>query len=635
MLCTIILALSLGFSACAKPTEKPKDDPVVKPDSTETTEPLPTSYVLGNTVGNINNNSRFVEAGGWVFYSESKQLADGIAIENPNYGLWRMKPDGTQRTRISKLEGSCFNTFGDRIYFLNGGIASVKFDGSGLIENIGNATPAYNKGLLLVNDTLVFINISDQLLYTMKTDGTKLTKLTSKNASKVNFSDGWIFYITETPTATLRKIRINGTQDTLVSSTAMKELVFTENKIFFTSVADSILYMMDMQGNNTVKLSSSGVDLLNTDGKSIIFRSQTDMLVHSMALDGSSDQVISKNKSNMESISIVGDMIYFTGSYSRTLFRLSLDGKIEASVAIIKTVSPDPAGTPIIEGVFPGQQFVRKEDWIYTSGINKIHPDATGKTLVKNVFAHSFSIYGDWIYFINENDRWTIYRMKLDGSEMAMVADVTVHNFIIKDGWIYMNMYYGPIAKVKSDGTGFEVLQTGLQAQPTLVAIDGDYLYFSGCGEVCLGVYRMKTDGSDFYSFGYTESYVSINAVVDGWVYLHIQDPNTNKIESIRVKTDGTKEQIFEPADSSESNPNIYGLYEGWIYFYSGKTDETIVRMKIDGSERKVVLGKSDRVSQLFFLQDKIIIQVYKAGADNPTIYISNLDGSGFMQLLK
>ena len=645
MICTILLALSLGVSACAKPVVKPKDDPIIKPDPnetvdpkpTETVDPLPTSYVLGNTAGNFNNISSFVEAGGWVFYSEYKQLADGIAVDNPNYGIWRMKPDGTQRTRISKLQGGCFNASADRIYFINNGIFSMKFDGSGLIENIGNATPAFNKSLMLVNDTFVFINDSDQFLYSMKTDGTKLTKLTTINASKISFSDGWIFYITETPIVTLRKIRINGTQDTLVASIAMKEFVFAENKIFFTSVDESILYSMDMQGNNTLKLSNSGVDLLNTDGKSIIFRSQTDQLVHSMAFDGSSDKIISKNPSNL-SISIAGEMIYFTGKYTISLFRLSIDGKTETSVANYKTVSPDPNGTPIVEGVFPGQQFVQKDDWIYTStgstsGIYKIHPDGTGKTLIKNLAASSLCIYGDWLYFVNGNDRLTIYRMKLDGSEMAMVADVTTINFIIKDGWIYMNIYYGPVAKVKTDGTGFEAIQTK-QAQSTLFAIDGDYLYLSGCGEVCMGVYRMKTDGSAFYSFGYTESYVSINAVVDGWVYLFVQDPTTSRCESIRIKADGTKEQIFELADPSESNPNILGVYEGWIYFDSGKTGESIVRMKADGSGRKVVLGTSDGVSRLTFLQDKLIIQVYKASANYPTIDISDLDGSNLRVLL-
>jgi len=641
MLCIIILTLSLGFSACAKPVDKPNDDPIVKPDPkpTETVDPLPTSYVLGNTSGNINNNCRFVEAGGWVFYSESKQLADGIAVDNPNYGIWRMKPDGTQRTRISKLDGNCFSASADRIYFHGNGISSLKFDGSGLVENIGSANPTYNMGFILVNDTFVFIDFSDQLIYTMKTDGTKLKKLTTLNASKINFFDGWIFYITETPVVTLRKIRINGTQDTLVASTAMKEFIFADNKIFFTSLEESILSVMGLDGNNNIKLSTGGVDLLNTDGKSIYFRSKADLLVHSMAFDGSSDIAISKNKSNL-GVSIAGGMIYFTGKYSISVFRLSLDGKTETSIEDYKTVSPDTDGAPIIEGVFPGQQFAQKDDWIYTtyfdkSGIYKIHPDGTGKTLVKNLFAHSLVVYGDWIYFVNENDRWTIYRMKLDGSELTMVMDITVHNFFISDGWIYMNIYYGPIAKVKTDGTGFEKLKTETNSQPTLMFIDGDYLYFTSCGEVCVGAYRMKTDGTDFYSYGFMESYVDMSAVADGWLYLHIQDPTTNKGETIRLKADGTKEQIFELADASASAPGIYGIHQGWIYFYEGKPDEKVVRSRIDGSERQVVIGKLDNINRILFLQDKLIFEVHTAGAENPAYYVSNLDGSEYHLLWK
>jgi hypothetical protein len=148
-------------------------------------------------------------------------------------------------------------------------------------------------------------------------------------------------------------------------------------------------------------------------------------------------------------------------------------------------------------------------------------------------------------------------------------------------------------------------------------------------------VYRMKTDGSDIYSFGYSESLVSMYAVEDGWVYLTATDPSTNKSESIRVKADGTKEQIFGLTDSSETNPQIKGVYDGWIYFKSGKVDEALVRMKPNGSEREVVLGKSDIVNHLIFLQDKLITQTYKSGANYPTTYISNLDGSGFILLQK
>ncbi|TFG83069.1 MAG: DUF5050 domain-containing protein, partial [Erysipelotrichales bacterium] len=154
---TILLLISLIFSACKKPSNKPDDDPIITPDPNDNVDPLPATYTVGNTNGNLNNGGRFAGADGWVYYSASQYIPE-VSVLNPEYGLWKVKPDGSQLKKLGSYDTRSLNVYAGRIYFLHNGISSLGLDGTGLIDRIGNVDPVPNQDFLILNDWIVFPN---------------------------------------------------------------------------------------------------------------------------------------------------------------------------------------------------------------------------------------------------------------------------------------------------------------------------------------------------------------------------------------------------------------------------------------------------------------------------------------------
>ncbi|WP_418791222.1 DUF5050 domain-containing protein [Phosphitispora sp. TUW77] len=69
------------------------------------------------------------------------------------------------------------------------------------------------------------------------------------------------------------------------------------------------------------------------------------------------------------------------------------------------------------------------------------------------------NISGEWIYFWEDKDKGSLYRMKLDGTRKMKLSNVhAYHKGIVGDwifyqcGWIESNVY--PVYRIKLDGTG-------------------------------------------------------------------------------------------------------------------------------------------------------------------------------------
>ena len=120
----VIVLLTTGLFACAKPDPKPDPDP----DPDEPGE-LSASYlgVLGNTGGNLANGGYYAESNGWIYFSEALSFSK----------LTKMKADGSDKTLLSNdLDIGMINVIGDWVYYSPGSrvgagpIVRFKRDGS-------------------------------------------------------------------------------------------------------------------------------------------------------------------------------------------------------------------------------------------------------------------------------------------------------------------------------------------------------------------------------------------------------------------------------------------------------------------------------------------------------------------------
>lgn len=143
--------------------------------------------------------------------------------------------------------------------------------------------------------------------------------------------------------------------------------------------------------------------------------------------------------------------------------------------------------------------YYRNEDDNCT--LYKIHTDGSGKTKLNNDRSYSINVSHGWIYYCNQSDGEKLYKIRTDGSSRAKLNDDTSLFISVSNGWVYYSNWS-----------------------------DGEKLY------------KIRTDGSGKTKLNNDECQ-NIN-IVDNWVYY------TNWSDSkkrYRIRTNGSQRQIAEP----------------------------------------------------------------------------------------
>lgn len=125
---------------------------------------------VGNTLGNISNNSVVCRQGDWLYYRNVEE----------NEMLYRCRTDGTMNQIVIDDPGvSNINVVDKWIYYRYKGIYKIRADGKGRVELTGDNSAYLN----VVGDWIYFANLSDNCyLYKIKTDGTHMTKICDMSA---------------------------------------------------------------------------------------------------------------------------------------------------------------------------------------------------------------------------------------------------------------------------------------------------------------------------------------------------------------------------------------------------------------------------------------------------------------------
>lgn len=232
--------------------------------------------------GLFSNN--FVHHDGWIYYSEFK-----------SGDLYKIKPNGENKTRVGDIKTTYFHVCDERIYYTDAAerniMCSVKLDGSDRTILYEDEFEEYPSDKMQVVDGWVYFFIKDSVLYRVKTDGTELTVLNKGNEHYCDFSiDGeWIYFLVMKPidkkwSTVLFKMRTDGTQRTQLMH---------ENALAI-DYDDEWIYFVDTAGKSIVDL--------NTDGQSIC----------KIRTDGSERQKLTDSDMLWNSFfKVIGDWIYY------------------------------------------------------------------------------------------------------------------------------------------------------------------------------------------------------------------------------------------------------------------------------------------------------------------------------------
>ena len=170
--------------------------------------------------------------------------------------------------------------------------------------------------------------------------------------------------------------------------------------------------------------------------------------------------------------------------------------------------------------------------------------------------------------------------MKTDGSGVTLITKESCTDYIISGN----NIYYTKgsdrlVYKCKADGSGETLVCAGFGGED--LCLVGDRL------AVTTGymIQTVKTDGSDFTSFGKVNVQCSYLNGCDGWIYYLEHDFTSAGKESYycKVKPDGSKKtRLYQYEHLNHANGFI-NVVDGWIYFQNEHQNDELFRITTSG----------------------------------------------------
>lgn len=236
-----------------------------------------TEVCMSNTPGNIADGGRVLKLGDWVYYS-----FDGK-------GFYRMKEDGSQKTKL--FDGYVYNigTYEDKIYC-----------------------------------TIVNYETKEAGFYRINPDGTNKIKISENVMDCVNIFDGWIYYISPEDSHKPYKMRIDGSEKQRMNDYPMSYINVTKDWIYFQNHIDrNCIYKMKLDGTGITKISGIGdtYTCLNLAGDWLYFFGDYDLC--KININGGNLQKLYHGGVN--NINIKGDWIYFS-VFKEGIFKMKTDG---------------------------------------------------------------------------------------------------------------------------------------------------------------------------------------------------------------------------------------------------------------------------------------------------------------------
>jgi hypothetical protein len=239
-------------------------------------------------------------------------------------------------------------------------------------------------------------------------------------------------------------------------------------------------------------------------------------------------------------------------------------------------------------------------DWIYyvndSDGysIYKIRTDGSGRTKLNDDNSQYLNVVGDWIFYCNNigdkdvlgmmnyDQNYNIYKIRTDGSKRTQLNHKRSLNLIVVDGWIYYTQIdlddeniTGNLYKIRTDGSEPTKLSDDIALFLNVV---DDWIYYTNESDRHR-IYKVRTDGSERTQLTYdNEAHFYLN-VVGEWIYSSIMLRAQNLI---RTGLDGSDQGLFPSIRYTQR----LNYSDGWLFYLDWHDNNAIYKVRIDNTEK-------------------------------------------------
>ena len=301
--------------------------------------------------------------------------------------------------------------------------------------DIGETTPEIgfssgniaNGGLMAGDNNWVYYRseVDGWKLYKAKYDGSSKAKIADDIASEINILNDWLYYSNFSDGHKLYKIKTDGTHKVKLTDCAVKSINVVGDTIYF------------INWDNTNEENTNHPYRIKTDGSGI-------------------KKIVQMNCSSM----VYSDgWLYFTSPQNgiSSIFRMRSDGKDLSKLNNVYSHFLNVTHEYIIY-------------WAVDSGkLCRMDLDGSDDTAIFDKNVDYINVFGEWIYFSNSADKYNIYKIRFDGSDLMRLTDLPDDQFdlpsfspnsiyVIND-YIFYRGFYSETAGdalfyVPSDGSG-------------------------------------------------------------------------------------------------------------------------------------------------------------------------------------
>lgn len=250
-------------------------------------------------------------------------------------------------------------------------------------------------------------------------------------------------------------------------------IVYTGGLELLYVYSDGTSMKKDLGYSNLIKMRGLISTMDAKDGHFyIVDRNYTETMIHKMNVDGNNTKTI--NLASDERIHFIlakdGQQYYYADG---NIVRISDDD--EASVRTI--IGP---GYLSKEGTYIRDGQIWFTDSSEEYAIYRLHEGK--KTKISNDRSFLKHVLDHWIYYnFYENNRWSLYRMTLDGSNKTKLsADADIqHSFIANNKIYYIDQLSKTVSAMNLDGSGKKVIGKLGRRGVEIFAVQGGFVYYT------------------------------------------------------------------------------------------------------------------------------------------------------------
>ena len=259
-------------------------------------------------------------------------------------------------------------------------------------------------------------------LHRIKIDGTEDRRLSSTKITSFDIMDGWIYFLPESCPyysnleyyeKPLCRMTAEGYEEMSIADVSVKSFQLFDGMVYYEDSGRSNLYRMEPDGSDPVEIVSRGGEFFVTP-----------------------------------------DYLYYESD--RVIYRCRLDGT--------KNADYYAAGAPVYALQSPGNDilFYRDEDYVIHAVRRKL--GTSKRVAAPDVINSDFVMDNAWIYYVSASEKYSLYKIRLDGTRRTLVSDDTFDRIALFDDWLYFigegdNATDFSLYRMRTDGTGKELIK--------------------------------------------------------------------------------------------------------------------------------------------------------------------------------